>query len=378
VDRLVSRYRVGIIGLSGITAGERRVGPTPAVGDDVPYTHAAAYDRFPNCEVVAVADLDPERRTSFRRQWGSRWPALGDYESGEAMLAAEPLDIVSVATPDHLHTTPILQACRAGVRGILCEKPLATSLKEADQIIQASEAANVHLVVDHTQRWLGSWQDALRELRQGTIGELKHILCFMGGPRAMLFRNGTHQIDLINFLAQSDPVWVSAEIEPGFEQFAAGYRGSGGHDANSEPGGNASIAYANGVRATYIGMKGMVLDYGATLFGTTGKIQIDSMSEQLCFTTERGLVTRALQLGPLFVRGEYQYPGISGAVHELLLALEGAFTQESVELETPHPPRSSAREARKTVAILLGMLRSHARNGARVPIPGVGEDFPPL
>lgn len=351
------KYRVGIIGLSGIAAGPRRMAPHPVLGSDTPYTHAAAYERFPECEVVAVCDLSESAREAFVDRWGAVWPSVRTYDDAGEMFAHNQLDLVSVATPDHLHKPFVLQACEAGVKGILCEKPLATTLEDCDAMIEAVRRHKVHVNVDHTRRWVGSWQDAKAAIDAGVIGEVKHVTGVLGGPRAMLFRNGTHVVDLINFLAGGNPIWVSAEIEPGFDHYKAGYQGDGGHDPNSEPGANAMIGYDNGVRGTYIGMKGSYADAGATVIGTKGRIAVDWSEETLTLATDEGLVKRPLQYNSIGLRREYQYPGIAGAISDLLRAIE-----------TGEPTISPPEEARKAVAVLLGIVESHFAGGRRIAL----------
>ncbi len=351
-------YRVGIIGLSGISAGASRPGPHPGLGTDTPYSHTAAYDRFPQCEVVAVCDLSEERIDAFMTRWGKRWPSVKAYADVNEMFANHKLDILSVVTPDHLHKPFVLQGCEAGVRGILCEKPLATSLEDCDEMIAAVKRSGIKMNVDHTRRWVGSWQDAKAAIDGGVIGEVKHVVGMLGGPRAMMFRNGTHIVDIINFLAGGTPIWVSAELEPGFEHFRTGYRGDGGHDPASEPGANAMIGYDNGVRGTYIGMKGSMADAGAIVYGSKGSITVNWSGEFVTVEESGRQMTRPLQLSSLGgMRHEYQYSGIAGAVGDLIHAMEtGA--------DTISPPE----EARKAVAVLLGMIESHFQDGRRVPV----------
>jgi predicted dehydrogenase len=355
----MKEYRVGIIGLSDISIGTPRRIPHPSLGGDTAYSHAAAYDQLPQCKVVAVCDLSQQRREAFLQRWGQRWPEVAAYEDGRTMLAEVPLDLVSIATPDHLHKEFVLAACEVGVKGIICEKPLATNLADCDEMIAAVKRHSVKLNVEHTRRWIGTWQDAKATIMRGEIGQLHHLIGFMGGPRAMMFRNGTHIVDLLNFLAGGNPIWVSAEIEAGYDHYRSGYQGDGGHAADSEPGANAIICYDNGVRATYIGMKGSVADVAVTAIGSKGRIAIDTSGEVLTLMTDRGMMSRSLQYGSDPLRHEYMYTGITGAITDVIRAIE-----------TGEPTISPPEEGRKAVAVLLAMLESHFTGGKRVPVAG--------
>src|SRR5207244_1644394 len=159
------------------------------------------------CDIVAAA------RDRFVSHWSGRWQGLRVYDDYRKLLEGERPDLVAVVTPDHLHTSPVLAAIEFGARGIFCEKPLATSLDDADQIVAAAASSGVAICVDYTRRWMPEFVEARRLVRSGAIGRLSQIVLQTGGPRAMLFRNHTHMIDLLNYYAEADPDWVAAQLE---------------------------------------------------------------------------------------------------------------------------------------------------------------------
>ena len=69
------------------------------------------------------------------------------------MLAREDLDILVVATSEHRHADITVDGARAGVKAVFCEKPLATSMEDADRMIEACEENGVVLISGHTRRW---------------------------------------------------------------------------------------------------------------------------------------------------------------------------------------------------------------------------------
>ena len=90
--------------------------------------HAYAYDRSRRYHLAAVCDIDPGVMPRFYERSEVPAGSIGEYTDYRLMLEREHLDVVSVATPDHLHADAVCHASEAGVRGILCEKPLATTL----------------------------------------------------------------------------------------------------------------------------------------------------------------------------------------------------------------------------------------------------------
>src|SRR5215216_5602715 len=126
--RSVPTYRAAIVGLTGIAAEPRQVARLPALGELMPHSHAAAYAHLPNTTVVGYCDLVPERLEEFRRNWGEAFPEARGYTDCRQMLRAERVDLLSVVTSDHRHAQIVVDGVEAGVRGVFCEKPIATTL----------------------------------------------------------------------------------------------------------------------------------------------------------------------------------------------------------------------------------------------------------
>ena len=199
----MAKNRVGVIGCRGI--GVR---------------HASGLVGLPNAELVAACDILETTLVDFKEQWKDHWSDIALYTDHEEMLAKEDLDIVTVATSDHRHADLVVNAANAGAKGIFCEKPMATNLADADRMLEAVERNGTILSIDHTRRWQPLWRHTKEEIvGAGEIGEVKYIIGTLNGGRAMLFRNGTHLIDAICYYAESDPEWVIAELEAGYEDY---------------------------------------------------------------------------------------------------------------------------------------------------------------
>lgn len=344
-------YRVGIVGASPFALGSTERAPAPFQGEIVT-THAASLALVPRAEVVAVCRSRPEMPEELNTTWAKRWPNVSLYTDHREMLVKESLDLVAVVTPDDQHVEVTVDAAEAGVKGIFCEKPLATSLEEADRMIRACEDNRVFLTVDHTRRWNPLYHKVLDTVRSGAIGPLGAIVATLGGERAMLFRNGTHMIDSICFFADSEPVEVSARLEDGFQEWDR-YMGDGGKDAAREPGATGLILFRNGVRALYCGTKGTFQTYELQLSGPRGQIRVnDESAELLTQDASTGNVVRG-GLQP----GRYQVQGLVAAYEELIGIVENGGTGVS-----------SAREARKTLQIITGFLRSHQEDSRLVSL----------
>ncbi len=183
------RLRAGIIGCgwsgSRFNEGRRRAASI--------FAHAAAYSRLRGVGLASVADCDPARLLRCRAAWGVS-SAYPDYRE---MLRTEPLDIVSICTPDDLHHEVALQVLAIShVRGILCEKPLAATLAQAREIFCLAERRGVKLGVNYTRRYAQGYQKVARLLRAGRLGRLQGVHGYYSGG---LVHNGTHLLDVLTW-----------------------------------------------------------------------------------------------------------------------------------------------------------------------------------
>ena len=148
----VEPLRVGVIGLG--YAGDR---------------HLNAFTRLPNVEPVALAGLEEERL----RELGARYGVPNLYRSWEDLVARDDLDVVSIGAPNHLHA-PIAIGALEGGRHVLCEKPLARTGAEAEEIVRAARAADRAVHVAFTQRERGDVQALKRHVDEGNLGRVYH------------------------------------------------------------------------------------------------------------------------------------------------------------------------------------------------------------
>lgn len=346
----MTSYRVGIVGLSWITNDLAGPSTHPVLGDAQPGTHLSGMARIPEVQVVAGCDISETARSRFLERWSGTWPDLLVFDDYLTMLEDVPLDIVAIATPDNLHSPVLMAAVDAGVKAIFCEKPISTHTDEVDEMIAAVESAGIPVNVNHTRRWNPTWVASRGAVRAGRIGELVTIIGKFGGERAMLWRNDSHLIDIINYFADANPVWVVGELEPSHANYGTRYHGDGGRDASLEPAANAFWAYDSGVRAFLSGMKTAVPILEVDLIGSKGIITVSDSQAWL-----RELNGDAVTTTPILP--SYSMVGMQAAVVDLIRSLE-----------TGNTPQSPPREARKAVAIIEGILQSQASGNNRIDI----------
>ena len=109
--------------------------------NEITNSHVYCLSLTKNVEIVGVCDIVPELLDGFQDTWGARWPNATPYTSHREMLQKEGVDILTVATGDNKHADIAVDGVDAGIQGLFVEKPLATTLEDADRILDACESA---------------------------------------------------------------------------------------------------------------------------------------------------------------------------------------------------------------------------------------------
>ncbi len=138
------------------------------VGVGIGRAHLEAYRSLPDrFRVSAICDLDLERARPVAEAYGS--PRLiPDYSD---LCRADDVDIIDICTPSWLHASQALQALVAG-KHVVCEKPLAGSLKDVDALIAAEAASGRRLMPIFQYRFGHGAQKLKRLIERGVTGRL--------------------------------------------------------------------------------------------------------------------------------------------------------------------------------------------------------------
>lgn len=155
-------------------------------------THAKAYSQHPAYELVAGIDPDLKKRSLFKRFY--KKPA---YASAEIAKNLESVDIVSICVPTPLHLSAVKSALKFKPKVILCEKPIASTLREARKIIRLCHQGKCHLSINYMRRF----EPGVRNLKQlidaKQCGEIRKGVIWYGNG---LLNNASHYINLLQFL----------------------------------------------------------------------------------------------------------------------------------------------------------------------------------
>lgn len=196
---------IGAIGCGGIANG-----------------HLPAYRDVEGIETVAVCDINEQSA----RERAEEFDVPAVYTDWRELLEDERVDAVSVLLPHHLHRDVTVAAARSG-KHVLCEKPMATSLGEADDMIAAADEAGVVLMIGQILRFRPANIRARELIRDGAIGEVRNVLrrrlSKSEGFRSewarkpdeaggwVLYGFGAHEVDMILWLNDGRPGEIYAQ-----------------------------------------------------------------------------------------------------------------------------------------------------------------------
>ncbi|TMF58204.1 MAG: Gfo/Idh/MocA family oxidoreductase [Chloroflexi bacterium] len=125
--------------------------------------HARSALGLDDVRVVAVAAVPLDQAAALAKECGAR------VATAEQICTADDVDLVVVATPTHLHAEYATMAARAG-KHVFCEKPIARTREQAEEMVRACDAAGVTLAVGHVVRYFPEYQRAKQLLDDGTLG----------------------------------------------------------------------------------------------------------------------------------------------------------------------------------------------------------------
>lgn len=129
--------------------------------------HARGYHSHGQADLVALCDQDPGRLSQVAADLGVE----RTYTDTEEMFEAEALDGVSIALPNHLHAPVTIAALRRGLH-VLCEKPMAMTVKEAERMNAAARRARRNLMINFSYRFTAASYALKRQVDAGAVGEI--------------------------------------------------------------------------------------------------------------------------------------------------------------------------------------------------------------
>jgi len=312
-------------------------------------------------KLAAVADIDAERARAAGEAHGVPW-----YPSLNEMLAAGDFDIVSICTPSGVHSANGVAAAAAR-KHVVCEKPMSLSLDQADALVQACDAAGVHLFVVKQNRLNPPIQLLKRAVDKGRFGRiyLANVTVRWQRPQeyydaepwrgtwefdgGAIMNQASHYVDLIQ--------WLVGPVESVVAKTATQAR-----RIEAEDSGIGILKFRSGALGV---IEVNVLTYprnlegSITILGEKGSVKIGGTAvnrvEHWTFADydDDDKQVEGANTNP---------PNVYGFGHE------GYYRNVLAVLRGQAKPETDGRAGRKSLELILGIYES-AKTGRDVPIP---------
>lgn len=175
--------------------------------------HAHALQNL-GMEICGAADTNLEALESVQSEYGVA-PQMCFTDAREMIANVRPAALV-IATTAPTHAPFVLAAAEMGVRYVLCEKPMATSLADVDAMRQACECAGTRLAVNHQMRYMEQYTRVKALIGSEALGPLVSVL--VAGSNFGLAMNASHYFEMFRYICDEPVQELQAWLDP--EQLA--------------------------------------------------------------------------------------------------------------------------------------------------------------
>lgn len=245
-----------------------------------------------NSRLAALVSDDATKLKALGRQYGVE--RLYAYERVDELFASGDIDAVYIALPNHMHLEYTVRAAQAGLH-VLCEKPMAVSSNECEQMIAECERAKVKLMIAYRLHFERANLEAVKLARSGKLGDLRFFSSQFsmqvkdkdnirlkretaGGP---LYDIGIYCMNAARMLFAAEPVAVSATtVNSGDKRF---------HEVPETVA--ATLDFGDGRVASFVCSFGSADTSAFQLVGTKGSLHMDpayEYAEGLAYELRRG------------------------------------------------------------------------------------------
>ena len=331
------RPGVGLIGVGGI----------------VREAHLPAYDKY-NVNVIGAYDVSPEATRGITEQFGI--PNI--FDSLDELLTHPDIDVVDIATHPE-HRKPLIHKALEAGKHVLSQKPLATDMDAAREIVEDADRHGLKLAVNQNGRWAPPWRVATLLVQNGVIGEVLAVTHLY--DTSLAWTVGTHFDDIAQFAVYDYSVhwfdisrcWLEGKTASSVR--ARDYRTPNQPDESKTPWGMwAEIAYDDGSHAMIRGA-----GYARTnkpghpfwIHGTEGTIRGSALGNNFVELDKGDAICR------YHLEGSWYPEGFAGTIGELFCAID-----ENRE------PFNSARHNLLSLQMTLAACESARKNGGLVEI----------
>jgi len=174
--------------------------------------HARAYMEIPEAELIGVCDIDAKRAKETAEKYG-----VEAYTDSKKLLERSDVDAVSICTWTTAHARETIRALKAG-KNVLVEKPIASTVREAKQIVKMAENERLILMTGFIERFNLGVERVIKTIEEGFIGDIVSATSRRVsewpervGDVGVVKDTAIHDIDMMRYIFDEDPKTVFAK-----------------------------------------------------------------------------------------------------------------------------------------------------------------------
>lgn len=225
----MKKYRAAIVGCGRIASSFSKDPLRKGI-----ITHADAYLKHPQTQLVSACDVDKDKLLEF----GDFWKVKALYGSIDEMLAKESIDILSICTPPGTHYPVLKKAAKYPLKAVFCEKPLAETISDGEKMVKLCRERHIILQIGHQRRFDPLHQALRKIISTRELGCVQQINFFY---TAGVKNTGSHMFDLLRFFL-GDALWIE------------GFYSKNQSRRENDPNIDGIIKFKDGTLATFQGL----------------------------------------------------------------------------------------------------------------------------
>ena len=222
-------------------------------------THFKAFNDSDKFEIKAAAEINKVIRNKIKKEH-----RVNVYEDYEKMCDEQKPDVIVVATNDESHFEILKGIVKFKPKLVFCEKPLALTSGDVNEIIDLYNRKKIFLQVNYTRRFLKEFSEIEKIIKHKKIGELESMTFYYSRG---LIHNASHYLDLVNrYIGETEKNLYKISVKEGINIQ---------DDTIS-----FDMIYENGMEVRFIGLNPTKLSFAeADITGTKGRIKINYRNE---------------------------------------------------------------------------------------------------
>jgi predicted dehydrogenase len=189
---------------------------------------AVALEKTTNCYLAGIVTGTPAKADEWAKKYNLDKKNIYNYQNFDEIVKNKDIDIVYVVLPNSMHKEFVVRAAKAG-KHVMCEKPMTTSVQDAEIMIKACQDANVQLGIGYRMHFEPFTKEIVRQCREKIVGDVKFIQTnfgfTIGDPtqwrlkKAMagggpLMDVGIYCVQAARYVTGEEPLSVTAQYGP--------------------------------------------------------------------------------------------------------------------------------------------------------------------